>query len=208
MFKSEEELRAEARRFEEESKAKSLLSIKNKLMGVKEEPKIERISYEEAMAQGDVKTMLAYKLGTFREQDRQQEQAELFKGDISEITKEYRGIEAKINAQKSIVEKSIELAKQELKSEVEQKLKDFRGMRGGMAEELIRVDYYKALEGIEDTEQIKSLKKELLRLTDRRVLLQNAVNRYVEENKDIIAEEQRKKKVLEINRAGILDLMD
>lgn len=208
MFKSDEELRAEARVFEEENKAKVLLSIRNKLAGIKEEPKIERISYEEAKARGDVRMMIDIKFGRFVEEDRQREQEVLLNSNIVDVTNEYKGMGDKIADQKAVIEHEIEKAKGELKSDYEQRLKDFKGHRGGISEAILRSEYNQKLEGIEGIEHIKALKDGLSKQIDRRTMLENALNHYIKENKDIIAEEQRKKKVLEINRAGILDLLE
>lgn len=210
---NEKELSMAVAKTIKENQEKAMVMIANKMKKfygeeVEEIAIPKRKTYEEAIAEGDVKTMLAHKFGMFVEQDRQQEQERLLSEDIATVSNEYRGIGDKVAKQKNLIEQEIEKAKRELKSDYEQRLKDFKGYRGGISEAILRSEYYQKLEGIEGTEHIKALKEGLSKQIDRSDMLEVVVKKYIKDNHDLLMVEKQKEKLLEIHRAKILDLMD
>jgi hypothetical protein len=196
-----------------ENQEKAMVMIANKMKKfygeeVEEIAQPQRKTYAEAIAEGDVKTMLAHKFGMFIEQDRQQEQEALLSESIVNVSNEYRAIGDKIAKQQSLIEEEVGKAKSELKSDYEQRLKDFWGHRGGISEAVLRSEYYQKLEGIEGIEHIKALKEVLSKQIDRRNMLKVVVDKYIKDNHDLLMVEKQKEKLLEIHRAKILDLMD
>lgn len=173
---------------------------------VSEEPKTS--SYEEAKLTGNVTEMLKHKSGYYEKIQQEKELNTLLDNtDIVAVTHELKGLDGKIEEQKAVMERAVEKAKEQIKVEYEEKIRQHRvggGMRGGMQEALIQSDYYKAIESVESKGNIRILQEKLAEMQNRRAMLTYAKDKYVEVNKELIAEE-RKRQVLEnIRKAGLV----
>ena len=156
-------------------------------------------SYEEAKEAGDVSGMIAKKLDAKRAANR----------SVIALTNElYSTLSIKdIMSQRKRADKAVTEAKEFkddlYKREIDKLVKSF-GKIGGLSEDMLRG---KAIEAFDanPSEAYKEAEKDYREAKKRKTALNNCVDRYALENKDIIEAERERKRREEVLESGILD---
>ena len=194
-----------------DEKVKQMIADKFRKVSAGEEiMPVTRMSYDEAVATGNVKEMLKYKTGAYAKADRQAEQKNLLENtSIANIVQEIKDIDSKIQGKKGILAEAIEREKAKIDKAFEYEMETYISRGGspyGVRAEHIRTQYLKALDSINESDSVKLLERELDDIQERVKMLEIAKNDYLIRNAIPIAKAKEEKLLREITDAGILDL--
>lgn len=210
---TDHELNEENLRISREISEKVKKSISDKIRRVsrgEEIAPVKRMTYEEAVATGNVKEMIKYKSGTYAKADRQAEQKNLSENtSIANVVQEIKDIDSKIQGKKGMLADTIEREKAKIDKAFEYEMETYISRGGspyGVRAEHIRTQYLKALDSIHESDSVKLLERELDDIQDRVKMLEIAKNDYLIRNAIPIAKAKEEKLLREITDAGILDL--
>jgi len=165
--------------------------------------------YEAAMTKGDVTTMLTIKSGMKHRQEQEERFAqELETLDIKTVMTELKDIDKVIQGSEKLLKDKLEKNRADIEAEYQAKKEKLirKGVPSGSIQfEILRSEYVKRMDEVEQAAQIRSLQRELNDLGVRKLQLEFMKEKYLKDNADILEEVRREQVKKNLRELGLVD---